>query len=706
MKNQKLLRCMMMATLIVIAGIVASGQVIIQNKPIGSDAQDGKVFCQPNIDLTKCNIYEGQHSMLFTPKPNKCAKEGQQKVNVTFQMEYDEESCSLPVWVLAYPLDQSWTSSGSFATFRNWVDNTFKEEFSVGIYDIAVPFPDLNGSPTFYVILENVEINSDTTIVIDQRTSTNHIQIISNMPNGEIYNPEVQTYGSHHIDNVNLESCFVRVSDACKILDTFFYNTPDLYINNISDRFIYTELRHFRDEESNILYIIDHTSTDLIFPQENDPAKWEYIEETFQPSVDDDGEDKILGVKFTACYNGLSLFSGSTWFESGTVTSETAKIYKNTPKRDDNFTWLIAPYYGHNVIVTTQWGPEPMDFNIYGLPTYVENGVKSYINNGLISSGINPLGFINEDGHVALHAYPGNPAFAFTEAQKTSNYGSGTPICLFASTKIFNFPAWQFEFIGRYGEVREVDRLAVELCLYVNGIEICNDINQLNNCQVDPNRPIGEVDINMSNKNVLVDGLLGKNITQIHIDEEQEDKDAPTLSMLWFKDNENRITDRFSTSDNAILEFSAGDFKLMYDENVSDFNWFTCQQPEVEVSYAPYGEDNWNELEVEEIPENFYMPCFGNFFRGSLAGVTGEALQGWFDLKIKLTDAAGNWQEQVISPAFRIDNLAYSSVATVGSGNAHEVARYNLAGQRVDASTPGVAIVKMSDGTARKVIVP
>ena len=98
------------------------------------------------------------------------------------------------------------------------------------------------------------------------------------------------------------------------------------------------------------------------------------------------------------------------------------------------------------------------------------------------------------------------------------------------------------------------------------------------------------------------------------------------------------------------------------------------------------------------------MPEMGNFFHGSLEGVTGQAYEGWFDLKVKVTDAAGNLQEQVISPAFRIDNLAYSNVATVGSDNAREVARYNLAGQRVDGDAKGVVIVKMSDGTARKVI--
>ena len=107
---------------------------------------------------------------------------------------------------------------------------------------------------------------------------------------------------------------------------------------------------------------------------------------------------------------------------------------------------------------------------------------------------------------------------------------------------------------------------------------------------------------------------------------------------------------------------------------------------------------------VEEIPEYYQEPGWGYFYRGSLAGVTGQGLNGWFDLRFRLHDASGNWMDQVVSPAFRIDDQAYSSVATVGSDNAREVARYNLAGQRVDGDAKGVVIVKMSDGTARKVI--
>ena len=62
--------------------------------------------------------------------------------------------------------------------------------------------------------------------------------------------------------------------------------------------------------------------------------------------------------------------------------------------------------------------------------------------------------------------------------------------------------------------------------------------------------------------------------------------------------------------------------------------------------------------------------------------MTGQGLNGWFDLKFRLVDEVGNWQEQVVSPAFRIDDLAYSSVATITPCKSSDNAIYNLAGQR------------------------
>ena len=179
-----------------------------------------------------------------------------------------------------------------------------------------------------------------------------------------------------------------------------------------------------------------------------------------------------------------------------------------------------------------------------------------------------------------------------------------------------------------------------------------------------------------------MDDILASNKCSIHYVIDSEDNNSPTLTNLQFKNTDGIVTDRFTSSQNGTLEFLAGDFNFG-ETPLYCWYWDRFAPESVEVSYSPYCEDNWDELAIEEIPE-YYWPLLGWFYRGSLSGVTGQAEKGWFDLKVKLTDAAGNWQEQVISPAFRIDNLAYSSVATITPASKNgDDAIYNLAGQRM-----------------------
>ena len=181
--------------------------------------------------------------------------------------------------------------------------------------------------------------------------------------------------------------------------------------------------------------------------------------------------------------------------------------------------------------------------------------------------------------------------------------------------------------------------------------------------------------------NVEVDGLPGHNTTTVYFDQNQEDMTPPAVEMLHFRSEEG-VTDRFATAADGTMEFYASDFNYQYYPDLWN-GVFDCQPVEVTVEYAPYGTEEWNELAVEEIPEYYQEPGWGYFYRGSLAGVTGEGLNGWFDLRFRLQDASGNWMDQVVSPAFRIDDQAYSSVATVTADKGGDDAIYNLAGQRM-----------------------
>ncbi|MBO5539914.1 MAG: hypothetical protein J5980_03095, partial [Muribaculaceae bacterium] len=191
----------------------------------------------------------------------------------------------------------------------------------------------------------------------------------------------------------------------------------------------------------------------------------------------------------------------------------------------------------------------------------------------------------------------------------------------------------------------------------------------------------GTYERTVTNTNVEVDGLPGHNTTTVYFDQNQEDMTPPAVEMLHFRSEEG-VTDRFATAADGTMEFCASDFHYQYYPDLRN-GVFECQPVEVTVEYAPYGTEEWNELAVEELPELFQEPGWGYFYRGSLAGVTGEGLNGWFDLRFRLQDASGNWMDQVVSPAFRIDDQAYSSVATITPSKTDDNAIYNLAGQRM-----------------------
>ncbi|MDE5644717.1 MAG: hypothetical protein K2I45_03650 [Muribaculaceae bacterium] len=121
-------------------------------------------------------------------------------------------------------------------------------------------------------------------------------------------------------------------------------------------------------------------------------------------------------------------------------------------------------------------------------------------------------------------------------------------------------------------------------------------------------------------------------------------------------------------------------------------------------------------LEVTEIPELYFMPGYGHFYRGSLGSVNRGSSNGWFDIRISMKDAAGNCQLQTISPAFKVESLAgvdavRGDIASVKVDGRNIIAPagsaiFTMQGTLTDGRNvmPGIYIVRTFRST-RKVIV-
>ena len=358
-----------------------------------------------------------------------------------------------------------------------------------------------------------------------------------------------------------------------------------------------------------------------------------------------------------------------------------------------------------------------------GLPVRRVQDGWEYINNNHSECGNYSFQCPEED--VDVTEFPGHPAYTFTTATKGQIYGDSAPLnsvmiqknAYGEETIIYVEPAY----IGRLGEVRGADYACVKTDFSCNGeAKLTNSSDYLGsdwqyNWSTDGHTP-GKIDITFRNDNIIVDGLQGKNVTEVSYDERNEDVTAPTLQMLIFKDKDGKVIDRFDNAADGTMYFSGGDFQWHSDDRF----YFTYEKAEPKVEYAPYGEDSFTALEVSAIPELFFMPGFGDCYSTNLAKVDRPSRTGWFDLRIEMTDKAGNRQCQTISPAFKINAL--SGIASVSDDNVkvwvadREIRTegadgatmevYSVSGQkmastqadRIDASawTPGIYVVRIA----------
>lgn len=290
--------------------------------------------------------------------------------------------------------------------------------------------------------------------------------------------------------------------------------------------------------------------------------------------------------------------------------------------------------------------------------------------------------------------YPGVPAYCFFANEVTQSVGNSAPV-LSLMNQVIGYNDWNIfyfdpnAYVGRYGEVRNCDLWTQQVEVMLDGKKVFDnaDGGYLEDWCIENStdgHEKGVIEATFIDTNVLVDETIpGFNHTTITVDERNEDLCTPTPQMLIFKNTAGAVTDRFDKAEDGVIEFSAGDFNWFGN---GDRHGYTCEEADVLVEYAPYGEDSFEPIEVEEIPENYYMPGFGYFYRGSLRDVAQKSSNGWFDVRFTLTDKAGNRMVQRVSPAFRIDaNVGVAAVEANGLRIKSEEGRVTVSGEGIKA---------------------
>ncbi len=728
----KLLLCMML-----LGALAATAQLPQELRP---QVLEGGFHWRPNLKSLSAKPFlqaEPQlNSLASNPVVSSAHKakpkpwDGKPTHQVNFVLDFDTQSQSIRDIIFLHP---------EYGKFNNWSLDVYDLEYGSntldvpeGTYDIVVNFQKMDPNDNewirndLYVIREQVTIDQDMELNFAASEAKNHIHFQTMTIDGEpaytgLYGVD-ENWNVKILEEGNTDDVICHRKFYCEgygTLDEKFNNfaqtvvfpdyidasgedDADFYVSDVSDRWVFYSYRTAIKGVNVYTSAYETRGASGDITVSNDPSKFQLFEDPFMTT---DYQGLYVEERIPAYYFGADGWQfGCNCFES-LPDGENYKIYLSASPDDSEVGFV--PYI-YPIILNGDY-----EVLMYGPTLTASNNNAIIANNGFYPFGTEYSEELDEYGRdiKTYPSWPTHPVFSYPVEKKKENLGNNCPFLVaypnqyedIRGTNTTRVLYLDLLYRGRYGETKsqfKFDMADVKMKLDGNDLlsadgSFYTTVDELLN---------GVVDATIIKEGLLIDDMAGSNKAQLHYTAGAEDQNPPLVTMLQFKDGDENVTDRFATAADGTLELSAGDFNYFVTPVSHLGTWFRYIPEAVEVSYSPYGDDTWSELSVEEVPEN-YWPTMGWFYTGSLASVTGQGLNGWFDLKIRVTDAAGNWQEQIISPAFRIDDLAYSSVATVGSDNAHEVARYNLAGQRVDANATGVVIIKMSDGTARKVLV-
>ena len=728
--------------------------VVLMMLPMGARAQVKSVY--PTVQPMKSGLMES--TILDQQNYRKVERENKTilSYNKPVQRKESTSDGALVHFVLEYDKDNVYEiklfmfhDQQYYGTYYGEEGDDFTMSLPKGEWDFCLCIDNTKTLRLEFVIQDLVQIDDDMELTFSEEQATNHIAIKELMPDGK--EMTFTTYRQNEQSDIEVVSrgdadeLFYSSYTIYKPTGIFYTNWGFAYnfegsamIKDFgwwvspskSDRFVFcrnevaTEGSQYEYgiRSGNRMYVnqfvTDKTETVTL---SNNPSDYIYSENQFiQSKAGKAYESPIypvafFGIDLNLIFNDIHVAAiaerpAYLMDENGIL-----KIYNGAVRAtvsDLSLELRAVPSFTDNWQPNPWGGKEPRC--IYGLATSRIDGKTTYLNVG-IANGSYTFNLDTNQGlkHIA------NPAFSYSPEQKVLAYGSNCPILTFGK---YEYDAEWGHFLiavpfytGRYGEYRETDIVALEETIKVDGEQVAgsyDEYQQLQGQWIGEGIPTGVFDISLINKNVEVDGLDGKNEATIHFDMGADDREAPTLQMLWFKDKDDKIIDRFAKAEDGTLEFAGGDFNFHFVNEGS--YWFDIAEQTVSVSYSPYCKNEWAALEVEEIPENYFAPAFGYFYRGSLKDVEGQGEKGWFDLKIRLEDEAGNWQEQVISPAFRIDDLVDTGISqlTIDNGqltiSGNETV-YDVMGRRVaDKSSKamkGIQIVRRQNGDVRKVVV-
>lgn len=673
------------------------------------------------------------------------AKEGTYAVKCIFD-------CDMAAWQPSHV--QVYNKTTDKTEYYDWENNFVTFDLEPGTYDVFAVFAKIEPTSMFgtsihaWVIKENVEVTSETTVTLDPNTATNHISMKSYNPNGEQTrvnrikfideNYNIETLEKGNVFDVYIDKIFVhedygslyRESINLGALVEFNPDYPqygeedreellgDFYVNDVSDKYMFQQFRMMMTDDETYSTVIrakcgeTQTVTNDYTKYYEDPIKFNYVNSPSNEKYAEVPEGGVNGVSYFCTINNCmpdiwsGLMADGKWLHTIYFCPPTTVTeYNNIMDFGFNFRYVDACY------------SQVYDFGD-GYPFTVVNAIEVKSQNIFPQTDGNK--YVYSDNTTWLtKPKSGDPLYGLPGAEGLNFDYSNTDLvagatCPIAISYYYDSPQWwagnsvlpSFDtyYIGQMGEWRGADGLDATLELKADDKVVATNADELDEWinSGEPHNP-AKLMLSITSRNFKVDGIEGGNDVVCVVDQNKDDHFNPSLTALQFRGADGKVTNRFENAADATMAIMCGDFNQVIDQE-SEYKsfWFEYDDCDVTVECAPNGTEDFTAIEMTKDDSKFYVPGFGAYYSANLSAVTAESSNGWYDLRVTVKDEAGNYQQQTFGPAFYIGAVP-SGITGVKTGNGVEVARYTIDGRAINAPQAGVNIVKMSDGTVKKV---
>lgn len=673
-------------------------------------------FSSLNLNIDDYNkVVQPDGTVYWLSKAPKTLKaEGEDLVTVTFQLDgYDKDNTQ----VIKGIAQANFYKDGKYVV--NTSTNTAK--IPTGTYDILaglnVPTAaqvKYKVAGTAFDIFENINITKDTTIILSAYDLKNRIGVKPYYKNGQAI-----TSGSYDIDNdkyidsanyvysnyIELVQYVPAHSGPVVILTSSIdfkrysggalaaYWDPSILISDGSDKFTYYFSGVFQPKGNDVHPVaigLAQSGFSKDNTLANDPQKTTELALRFKRST--------KGLEYKSVRDGIGSFFRNQGIQYvGQINYDLDEDGVSPERKYD------AGVDIDNLSSSAwQFFFSPMDLDFYGKPNpHVPNNVEFYHRGGT---------WTVKDGKAYNKI---TPLLSFYGDNVKGVLGNNVPVISFKPEFYVNpttnkkvYAVREARYYGRYGEYNESSTGFITKMGTVSGDGIKPStglsstlINYLN---TNTASLTGNVNVVFYNNIVKVDSIPGLNTTELGFDATKDDNTPPTVTYLQFSKPNGDVTDRFDTnSADDKFGFAAGDFTYIESTNSAPLSG---NLKNVKVSYSPNGKDSWKNLSFKT-NDTDVDDTYGYSYTGNLADVDVASENKWYDLKIEITDNAGNYQIQTIAPAFRIENIIADGTNKIDEVSTNKaiksVSYYNVLGIEGKEPFKGVNIVvtKYADGT-------